>query len=129
MMMSNMIDGMKDDKVGLIVYAGQAFTQIPITSDYVSAKMFLETISPSMITVQGTDIAEAIRLGCKSFTKQDGVAKAIFLITDGEDNEGGAVEAAKNALAINLTEEQAAKISGLSLEEIERIKKETVAEN
>jgi Ca-activated chloride channel family protein len=97
MMMSNMIDGMKDDKVGLIVYAGQAFTQIPITSDYVSAKMFLETISPSMITVQGTDIAEAIRLGCKSFTKQDGVAKAIFLITDGEDNEGGAVEAAKNA--------------------------------
>lgn len=98
MMMSNMVDGMKDDKVGLVIFAGQAFTQIPITSDYVSAKMFLETISPSMISVQGTDIAEAIRLGCKSFTQQEGVAKAIFLITDGEDNEGGAVEAAKAAV-------------------------------
>ena len=98
MMMSNMFDGMKDDKVGLIVFAGQAFTQIPITSDYVSAKMFLETISPSMISVQGTDIAEAIRLGCKSFTQQEGVAKAIFVITDGEDNEGGAIEAAKAAV-------------------------------
>ena len=97
MMMSNMVDGMKDDKVGLIVFAGQAFTQIPITSDYVSAKMFLETISPSMISVQGTDIAEAIRLGCKSFTQQEDAAKAIFLITDGEDNEGGAIEAAKAA--------------------------------
>ena len=97
MMMSNMVDGMKDDKVGLIVFAGQAFTQIPITSDYVSAKMFLETISPSMISVQGTDIAEAIRLGCKSFTQQDDVSRAIFLITDGEDNEGGAIEAAKEA--------------------------------
>ena len=97
MMMSNMVDGMRDDKVGLIVYAGQAFTQIPITSDYVSAKMFLETISPSMISVQGTDIAEAIRLGCKSFTQQEGVARAIFLITDGEDNEGGAIDAARDA--------------------------------
>lgn len=97
MMMMNMVDGMKDDKVGLVVFAGQAFTQIPITSDYVSAKMFLETISPSMIPVQGTDIAEAIRLGCKSFTHQENVAKAIFIITDGEDNEGGALEAAQNA--------------------------------
>ena len=97
MMMSNMVDGMKDDKVGLVIFAGQAFTQIPITSDYVSAKMFLETISPSMISVQGTDIAEAIRLGCKSFTQQEDVAKAIFLITDGEDNEGGAIEAAQEA--------------------------------
>lgn len=98
MMISNMVDGMKDDKVGLVVFAGQAFTQIPITSDYVSAKMFLETISPSMISVQGTDIAEAIRLARKSFTQQEGVAKAIFLITDGEDNEGGAIEAAKDAV-------------------------------
>ena len=98
MMMSNMVDGMKDDKVGLVVFAGQAFTQIPITSDYVSAKMFLETISPSMISVQGTDIAEAIRLGCRSFTQQEDVSRAIFLITDGEDNEGGAIEAAKEAV-------------------------------
>jgi len=98
MLISNLVDGMKDDKVGLIVYAGQAFTQLPITSDYVSAKMFLETISPSMISVQGTDFAEAIHLAMKSFTTQEDVSRAIFLITDGEDNEGGAVDAAKEAL-------------------------------
>ena len=84
MLVSNIVDKMTDDKIGLIVYAGEAYTQLPITSDYVSAKMFLETINPSMITTQGTDI------------KQD-VSKAIFVITDGEDNEGGAVEMAKAA--------------------------------
>ena len=97
MMVSNMVDGMRDDKVGLIVFAGQAFVQLPITSDYVSAKMFLETISPAMISVQGTDVAEAINLGMRSFTQQEDVSRAIFIITDGEDNEGGAVEAAKKA--------------------------------
>ncbi len=97
MMVSNMVDGMSDDKVGLVVFAGQAFTQLPITSDYVSAKMFLETVSPAMVTVQGTDMAGAINLAHKSFTQQQGVSRAIFLITDGEDNEGGAVEAAEQA--------------------------------
>lgn len=97
LLVSNLVDGMKDDKIGLIVYAGQAFTQLPITSDYVSAKMFLETINPSMISVQGTDIAEAVNLGAKSFTSQEDVSRALFIITDGEDNEGGAVEAAKQA--------------------------------
>lgn len=97
MMVSNMVDGMRDDKIGLVVFAGQAFVQLPITSDYVSAKMFLETISPSMINVQGTDVAEAIKLGMRSFTQQEDVSRAIFIITDGEDNEGGAVEAAKQA--------------------------------
>lgn len=97
MMVSNLVDNMTDDKIGLIVYAGQAFVQLPITSDYVSAKMFLETISPSMIEMQGTDIAAAITLASNSFTPQQGVSRAIFVITDGEDNEGGAVEAAKAA--------------------------------
>lgn len=97
MLISTLVDEMKDDKVGLIVFAGQAFTQLPITSDYVSAKMFLETISPSMISVQGTDVAEAIRLGMKSFTQQEAVGRALFVITDGEDNEGMAVEAAREA--------------------------------
>ena len=99
MMVSNMVEGMRDDKISLIVFAGQAFVQLPITSDYVSAKMFLETISPSMINVQGTDIAEAIKLSQRSFTQQEDVSRAIFVITDGEDNEGGAVEAAKQAAA------------------------------
>lgn len=97
MLVSNMVDEMKDDKVGLIVYAGQAFVQLPITNDYVSAKMFLDGIDPSMIATQGTDIATAIELGMKSFTQKKDVSRAIFLITDGEDNEGGAVEAAKKA--------------------------------
>lgn len=97
MMISNLVDNMTDDKIGLIIYAGQAYVQLPITSDYVSAKMFLETISPSQIEMQGTDIATAISLASKSFTGQQGVARAIFVITDGEDNEGGAVEAARAA--------------------------------
>lgn len=97
MMVSNMVDGMKDDKIGLIVFAGEAFVQLPITSDYVSAKMFLETISPSMISVQGTDVAEAINLSMRSFTQQEDVSRAIFVITDGEDNEARGVEAAKQA--------------------------------
>jgi Ca-activated chloride channel family protein len=88
MLVSNMVDEMTNDKVGLVVYAGQAFVQLPITNDYVSAKMFLEGIDPSMINMQGTDIAAAIDLAAKSFTQRKDVSRAIFLITDGEDNEG-----------------------------------------
>ena len=94
---SRMVEKLSDDKVGLIVFAGDAFTQLPITSDYVSAKMFLETINPSLITTQGTDIGAAIRLAMKSFTPQEGVGRAIIVITDGENHEGGAVEAAQEA--------------------------------
>lgn len=97
MLFSNMVDGMKDDHVGVVVFAGDAFVQLPITNDYVSAKMFLDQITPSMIRVQGTDIALAIDLCQKSFTQKKDVSRAIFLITDGEDNEGGAVEAAEAA--------------------------------
>lgn len=97
MLVSSIVDQMTDDKIGLIVYAGEAYTQLPITSDYVSAKMFLETISPSLITTQGTDIKQAIDLAMKSFTPSQDVSKAIFVITDGEDNEGGAVEMAREA--------------------------------
>ena len=97
MLVSNMVNSMKDDKIGLVVFAGQAFVQLPITSDYVSAKMFLETISPAMISVQGTDVAEAINLSMRSFTQQEDVSRAIFVITDGEDNEARGVEAAKQA--------------------------------
>ena len=97
MLISSLVDNMVDDKIGLIVYAGDAYTQLPITSDYVSAKMFLDNIDPSMIAVQGTDIARAIDLATHSFTQQEGIGRAIFVITDGEDNEGGAVEAAREA--------------------------------
>lgn len=97
MMLSNLVDGLTEDKVGLIVYAGQAFVQMPITSDYVSAKMFLDQMNPGMVAIQGTDMAEAIRMAMQSFTPNEDVTRAIFLITDGEDNEQGAIEAAKEA--------------------------------
>lgn len=97
MMVENMVEKFTDDKVGLIVFAGESFVQLPITSDYVSAKMFLSSISPSMITTQGTDIAQAIKMAVGCFTPQEGVGKAIIVITDGEDHEGGAVEAATDA--------------------------------
>ena len=90
MMVENLVDNFTNDKIGLIVFAGDAFVQLPITSDYVSAKMFLSTIDPSMIATQGTDIAAAISMATHSFTQQEGVGKAIIVITDGEDHEGGA---------------------------------------
>lgn len=95
MMIENLVDNFTDDKVGLVVFAGDAFIQLPITSDYVSAKMFLQNIDPSLIASQGTNLAEAVGLSSRSFTKQDNVGRAIIVITDGEDHEGGAVEAAK----------------------------------
>jgi len=97
MMVENLVDHFTNDKIGLIVFAGDAFIQLPITSDYVSAKMFLSSIDPSMITTQGTDIAAAITMASRSFTQQEGIGKAIIVITDGEDHEGGALEAAKEA--------------------------------
>lgn len=97
MLFSNMVDEMKDDQVGIVVFAGDAFVQLPITNDYVSAKMFLDQIDPSMIRQQGTDIAAALKLSRQSFTQRKNVSRAIFVITDGEDNEGGAVESAKEA--------------------------------
>ena len=97
MMVENLVDNFTDDKIGLIVFAGDAFVQLPITSDYVSAKMFLSEIEPSLIATQGTDIATAINMAANSFRQQQGVGKAIIVITDGEDHEGGALEAAKAA--------------------------------
>ena len=97
MMVENLVDHFTDDKIGLIVFAGDAFVQLPITSDYVSAKMFLSNIDPSMMATQGTDIARAIEMATHSFTQEKGIGKAIIVITDGEDHEGGAIEAAEAA--------------------------------
>ena len=97
MLVENLVDHFTNDKVGLIVFAGDAFVQLPITSDYVSAKMFLQDIDPSLIVTQGTNIAGAINMAMHSFTQQQDVGRAIVVITDGEDHEGGALEAAKTA--------------------------------
>ncbi len=97
MLVSRLVDKMTNDKIGLDVFAGDAFVQLPITNDYVSAKMFLDGINPGMITTQGTDLAGAINLASKGFTQNEGVGKAIIIITDGENHEGGAEEAATQA--------------------------------
>lgn len=96
-LVSKLMDSFTNDKVGMIVFAGQAFTQLPITSDYISAKMFLDAIDPSLIVSQGTDIGGAINLATKSFTPKEEVGRAVIIITDGENHEGGAEEAARAA--------------------------------
>lgn len=94
---SRMVDQMSSDKIGLVVFAGEAYTQLPITTDYVSAKLFLDAISPDMIPVQGTAIGKAIDLASNSFGPDDKAKKAIILITDGENFEDDAVRAASAA--------------------------------
>lgn len=95
--LEKLIDKMTDDKVGLIVFAGDAYTQLPITSDYISAKMFLNSISTDMVPTQGTAIGSALEMAMNSFTPNDEMGKAIIVITDGENFEDNAVEAAKRA--------------------------------
>jgi Ca-activated chloride channel homolog len=94
---SKLIDDLHDDKLALIVFAGDAFVQLPMTSDYSAAKMFLSNITPSLVSNQGTAIASAIELGMKSFSPGDDKNKAIVIITDGEDHEGDAVAMATKA--------------------------------
>jgi Ca-activated chloride channel family protein len=95
--LSKLIDEMVNDKIGLVVFAGDAFTQLPITADYVSAKIFLDAISPKLIARQGTAIGSALDLCINSFKVDSKASKAIILITDGENHEDNAVEAAKLA--------------------------------
>ena len=97
MLLSRLFDDLDEDKVGLIVFAGDAYMQLPITTDFVSAKMFLANISPSMVPTQGTAIGEAIRLAMNSFTPDESADKAIIVITDGENHEDDAVAMAKEA--------------------------------
>ena len=95
--LSKLIDGMVNDRVGLIVFAGDAYTQLPITTDYVSAKMFLSTINTDMVPVQGTAIGAAIQLAMRSFNLESETSKAVVVLTDGENHEDDAVAAAKAA--------------------------------
>ena len=95
---SRLIDRLGDNKIGLIVFAGEAYTQLPITTDYVSAKMFLSTISPDILPVQGTAIGTAINLAVNSFSPASEAGKAIIVITDGENHEDNPVQAAEEAV-------------------------------
>jgi len=100
--LSQLVDGMTNDKIGLVVFAGDAYTQLPITVDYVSAKMFLSTISTKMVPRQGTAIGSAIDLAIKSFGPKNSSGRAIIVITDGENHEDDAVGAAKLAAENNI---------------------------
>ena len=101
--LSKMIDNMVDDKVGLVVFAGEAFTQLPITCDYVSAKMFLNTITPNLIPTQGTAIGAALQTAVTSFGATESEAgRAIILITDGENHEDDAIAVAKQAQELGI---------------------------
>ena len=96
-MLSKLMDNMVNDKVGLVVFAGDAFVQLPITCDYVSAKMFLNTIKPELIKTQGTAIGQALSTSIRCFGEQSEASRAIILITDGENHEDDAVAVAKRA--------------------------------
>ncbi len=94
---SKLVERLVNDRVGLIVFAGQAYTQIPITNDYASAKMFLSTVSPGIVPVQGTAIGAAIKLAMNSFTQQEDMNRAVIIITDGENHEDDPVAMARQA--------------------------------
>ncbi len=104
-LLSKLVDEMSEDKVGLVVFAGEAFVQLPITADYVSAKMFLQSIQPNLIKTQGTALGAAINTSVRSFGTQEtpyagsdkGASRLIILITDGENHEDDALAAAKAA--------------------------------
>lgn len=99
LILEKLINRLDNDRVGLIVYAGDAYTLIPVTSDYVSAKLFLNSIDPSQYDNQGTNITSAIDMATKSFSEDKKIGKAIILITDAEDLEdpNSVMDAAKNA--------------------------------
>ena len=94
---SRVVDKLRDDRIGLVVFAGNSFVQLPITTDYVSAKMFLGSISTESIPIQGTAIGDAISTALRSFSAQSDRSRAIIVITDGENHEDDPVAAASQA--------------------------------
>jgi Ca-activated chloride channel family protein len=94
---AQLIDKLHDDRLGIIVFAGEAYVQLPVTTDYSAAKLFLNTINTNMVPTQGTAIGAAIDLGMKSFDFKNGTGKAMIIITDGENHEDDAVKAAAAA--------------------------------
>ena len=96
---SRIVDKLGNDKMGLIVFAGDAYVQIPMTTDYSAAKMFLSEINTKIVPVQGTAIGRALEMATKSFSENEKVSKVIIIITDGENHQDNAIEAAKKAKA------------------------------
>ncbi|MDR3351177.1 MAG: VWA domain-containing protein [Prevotellaceae bacterium] len=94
---SKLVDRLRDDRIGLIVFAGDAYVQLPVTTDYVSAKIFLSSISPGIVPKQGTAIGSAIHMAIRSFTLQSEKSRVLIIITDGENHEDDAVAMAEEA--------------------------------
>lgn len=94
--LSRLVDKLAGDRIGLVIFAGQSFVQLPITTDYVSAKAFLGTIEPGAVPVQGTSTADALMTCARSFSTQSEKSRAIILISDGEDHEGNVLETAES---------------------------------
>lgn len=99
---SRLVDKLRDDRIGLIVFAGSSFVQLPITTDYVSAKMFLNSIGTGSVPIQGTAIGDAINTAIRSFSVQSEKSRAIIIITDGENHEDDPVAAAKQAAEMGI---------------------------
>jgi Ca-activated chloride channel family protein len=99
---SRVVDKLQGDRIGLIIFAGTSFVQLPITTDYVSAKMFLGSIDTGSVPVQGTAIGDAILTAAKSFSAQSEKSRAIIVITDGENHEDDAVDAARQAAELGI---------------------------
>ena len=99
---SRLTDKLQDDRIGLVIFAGTSFVQLPVTTDYVSAKMFLGSIDTGSIPVQGTAIGDAIHLCIKSFSAQSEKSRVIVVISDGENHEDDPVEAAKQAAELGI---------------------------
>ena len=99
---SRLVDKLRDERIGLIVFAGNSFVQLPITTDYVSAKMFLNSISTESVPVQGTAMGEAIGTAMKSFSLQSEKSRAVIVITDGENHVDDPVEAARQAAELGV---------------------------
>ena len=94
---SKMIDNLHNDKIGFIVFAGDAYIQVPITTDYSAVKMYLSTINTDIVPKQGTAIGSAIELAMRSYDQESDLEKALIIITDGENHEGNAIKAAQEA--------------------------------
>ncbi|MBS3807288.1 MAG: VWA domain-containing protein [Bacteroidales bacterium] len=100
---SQMVDRLNNDKIGLIVFAGDAYVQVPLTTDYSAVKMYLSSITTDIVPRQGTAIGSAVDLAGDSFDPESGLEKALIVITDGENHQGNVVEAASQARKENIT--------------------------
>lgn len=100
---ARVIEGLDEERVGVIIFAGDAYVQLPITSDYRTAKNFVERISTTQVTKQGTAIGEAISLAANSFSSSSDGSRVVVLVTDGENHEDNALSAAEMAAAKGVT--------------------------